>query len=277
MRYPRVLTVQDLSCAGQCSLTVALPVLSACGAETCVLPTAVLSTHTGGLGRPYIRDLTEDMPHIAAHWENAEIRFDMISCGYLGSVEQMEQVERVFDRLVVPGCVKVIDPAMADPGTLYAGFDDAFVEGMKRFCIQADWLLPNLTEACLLTGSEYRTNYGCTYIDELLKKLSAMGCKGIVLTGVSFDEATTGAVIWEQGRSTYYRHERLERNCHGTGDIFAAVFTGALAKGKTASEAVKIAADYTLACMKLTMAENTRPYGVMFEPLLGELIRSLQG
>ena len=276
MHYPRILTVQDISCAGQCSLTVALPILSACGAETCVLPTAILSTHTGGLGKPHIRDLTGDMSCIANHWEAAGIRFDAISCGYLGSAAQMEQVEYVLDCLAAPGCVKIIDPAMADHGKLYAGFDRAFVDAMKRFCTKADWLLPNLTEACLLTGSEYRTAYDRAYIDDILEKLSAMGCRGIVLTGVSFGETTTGVMVWEQGRSTYYRHERLERNCHGTGDIFAAVFTGALAKGKSASEAVKIAADYTLACMKLTLEENTRPYGVMFEPLLGELIRELQ-
>ena len=276
MHYPRILTIQDISCVGQCSLTVALPILSACGAETCVLPTAILSTHTGGLGKPHIRDLTGDMPCIAKHWETAGIRFDAISCGYLGSAAQMEQVEYVLDCLAAPGCVKIIDPAMADHGKLYAGFDRAFVDAMKRFCAGADWLLPNLTEACLLTGSEYRTAYDRAYIDDILEKLSAMGCRGIVLTGVSFGETTTGVMVWEQGRSTYYRHERLERNCHGTGDIFAAVFTGALTKGKSAAEAVKIAADYTLACMKLTLTENTRPYGVMFEPLLGELIRGLQ-
>ena len=199
-----------------------------------------------------------------------------ISCGYLGSAEQMEQVEWVFDRLSAPGCLKIIDPAMADHGKLYAGFDDAFVEAMKRFCTKADWLLPNLTEACLLTGSEYRTNYDRHSIETLLKKLSGMGCKGIILTGVSFEEATTGVMVWEQGGSTCYQHERLEQNCHGTGDLFAAAFTGALAKGKAAAEAVKLAADYTLACMRLTAAENTRPYGIMFEPLLGELIRALQ-
>ena len=276
MHYPRILTIQDISCAGQCSLTVALPILSACGAETCVLPTAILSTHTGGLGKPHVRDLTEDMPRIASHWEETEIRFDIISCGYLGSAAQMERVEDVFSRLAAPGCVKIIDPAMADHGKLYAGFDEAFVESMKKFCAGADWLLPNLTEACLLTGTEYTTSYDRAYIDHLMEMLSGTGCRGIVLTGVSFEETTTGVMVWEQGHSTYYKHERLERNCHGTGDLFAAVFTGALAQGKTAAEAVKIASDYTLACMKLTAAENTRPYGVMFEPLLGELIGALQ-
>lgn len=275
MRYPRVLTVQDLSCAGQCSLAVALPVLSACGAETCVLPTAILSTHTGGLGKPHVRGLSEDMPQIAAHWEKAEIRFDVISCGYLGSAGQMERVERIFERLAAPGCIKIIDPAMADHGKLYAGFDGSFAEAMKRFASKADWLLPNLTEACLLTGTPYETDYDRAWIDGLLEKLSGTGCGGIVLTGVSFEETTTGVMVWEQGNSTYYGHERLKQNCHGTGDLFAAAFTGALAQGKSAAEGVKIAADYTLACMKLTAAENTRPYGVMFEPLLGELIRAL--
>ncbi len=276
MHYPRILTIQDISCAGQCSLTVALPILSACGAETCVLPTAVLSTHTGGLGKPHIRDLTEDMPYIAAHWVEAGITFNAISCGYLGSAAQMEQVEAVFDRLAAPDCVKIIDPAMADHGKLYAGFDENFVEAMKQFCAKADWLLPNLTEACLLTGTEYRVQYDRNWVEVLLEKLSVHGCKGIVLTGVSFEENTTGVMVWEQGNSTYYEHKRLSQNCHGTGDIFAAAFTGALVKGKTAAEAVKIAADYTLSCMRLTAAENTRPYGVMFEPLLGELIRAIQ-
>lgn len=275
MHYPRILTIQDISCAGQCSLTVALPILSACGGEACPLPTAVLSTHTGGLGKPHIRDLTEDMPPVVSHWAQAGIRFDAISCGYLGSVAQVEHVSGLFDTLAAPGCVKIIDPAMADHGKLYAGFDGDFVEHMKTFCARADWLLPNITEACLLTGTVYRTDYDRNWAEELLEKLSRLGCRGIVLTGVSFEPTTTGVMVWEQGNCTYYAHERLAGSCHGTGDIFAAVFTGALTRGKTAEAAVQIAADYTLSCMKLTLAENTRPYGVMFEPLLGELISAL--
>lgn len=275
MQYPRILTVQDISCAGQCSLTVAHPILSACGAEVCVLPTAILSTHTGGLGKPHIRDLTEDMPSIAAHWQQAGITFNAISCGYLGSVAQMETVADVMRELAAPSCVRIIDPAMADHGRLYAGFDHSFVEAMKGFCGKADWLLPNLTEACLLTDTKFQGEYDRPWVEDLLEKLSVHGCKGIVLTGVSFEKNTTGVMVWEQGHSAYYKHQRLEQNCHGTGDIFAAAFAGALVKGKNAAEAAKIAADYTLSCMKLTLAENTRPYGVMFEPLLGQLISAL--
>ena len=271
MHYPRVLTIQDISCVGQCSLTVALPILSACGVEACALPTAVLSTHTGGLGKPHVRDLTEDLTPIAAHWEQAGIRFDVISCGYLASTAQMDAVGEIMDRLAAPGCVKIIDPAMADHGKLYAGFDDDFVEKMKRFCAKADWLLPNLSEACLLTGTAYKTEYDHSWVENLLEKLSVLGCSNILLTGVSFDETTTGVMVWERGHSSYYGHQRLEQNCHGTGDIFAAVFAGALARGRNAAQGAKLAADYTLSCMKLTQAENTRPYGVLFEPLLGEL------
>ena len=272
MKYPRILTVQDVSCLGQCSLTVALPILSACGAECCVLPTAVLSTHTGGLGKPHVRDLTDDMAPIARHWREQGMTFDLICSGYLGSAAQMAQVESVFDTLAAPGCVKIIDPAMADHGKLYAGFDGAFVESMKKFCAKGDWLLPNITEACLLTGTEYRAEYDRAWIDGLLEKLGAMGCANVALTGVSFDGETTGVMV----NGEYVAHRRLPRGCHGTGDIFAAVFAGALAKGRSGMEAARLAAEFTLSCMELTLAENTRPYGVMFEPLLGELIRTIR-
>lgn len=275
MRYPRILTIQDISCAGQCSLTVAHPILSACGAETCVLPTAILSTHTGGLGKPHIRDLTGDLAPVVDHWERAGLKFDAVSCGYLGSAAQMELVTDALERLAAPGCKVIIDPAMADHGKLYAGFDDSFVEAMKKFCTRADWLLPNITEACLLTGTAYRAEYERVWIDGLLARLEELGCGNVVLTGVSFEEDTTGVMVRERGNSTYYSHLRLSQSCHGTGDIFAAAFTGALVKGKSAVEAASIAADYTLSCMKLTLRENTRPYGVMFEPLLGELISAL--
>lgn len=275
MYYPRVLTVQDLSCLGQCSLTVALPVLSACGVESCVLPTALLSTHTGGLGQPHVRNLTEDLPRIAEHWVREGICFDAVLCGYLGNVAQMERLEQLLPGLEAPGCLRIIDPAMADHGRLYAGLDLSYAERMKQFCAGADWLLPNLTEACLLTGTPYRTRFGAPALEELVERLAALGCGGIVLTGVSPDADTTGVLVWEQGRSIRYSHAKLAQNCHGTGDLFAAAFTGALVRGKPAQEAARLAADFTLECMKVTLAENTRRYGVMFEPVLSQLIQAL--
>ena len=154
MSYKRILTIQDISCVGQCSLTVALPILSACGVETCVLPSAVLSTHTAGFSGYTFRDLTEDMPAIKDHWVKEGIAFDGVYTGYLGSTKQIDYVKEIIAATAKDG-VAIIDPAMADNGKLYPGFDAAFVEEMKKLCATADYLLPNLTEACLLTDTEY--------------------------------------------------------------------------------------------------------------------------
>jgi len=185
MNYKKILTIQDISCVGQCSLTVALPVISACGIETCVLPSAVLSTHTAGFSGYTFRDLTEDMPAIRSHWQKEGIFFDAIYTGYLGSTKQIAYVSDIFDTVGSDTCVKIVDPAMADNGKLYPGFDAAFVEAMKGLAGKADYLVPNITEAAFLTGAEYKTEYDRTYIDELLNKLTALGAKHIILSGVS--------------------------------------------------------------------------------------------
>ena len=275
MSYPRILTVQDISCVGQCSLTVALPVVSACGVEACPIPSAVLSTHTAGFKNFTFRDLTNDMPLIRNHWIAENIKFDALYTGYLGSAQQIEYVKDLLGSVIKSGGLAVIDPAMADNGKLYLGFDDAFVSEMKKLCAEADYLIPNITEAALLTGIEYKTEYDKSYIDSLLKELVNIGCKNIILTGVSYSPSSTGVVIYENGNYSYYEHEKIERGCHGTGDIYASVFVGALMRGKSAYEAAKIAADFTLLCIKETLKEPDHWYGVKFEPVLGELIKAL--
>ena len=275
MNYPRILTVQDISCVGQCSLTVALPILSACGIETCVLPSAVLSTHTAGFKGYTFRDLTEDMPAIRAHWVKEGIAFDGIYTGYLGSTGQIAQVKALFDETAAPGCVKIVDPAMADNGALYPGFDTAFVEAMKGLCAAADYVLPNITEACFLTGAEYRTEYDRAYIDDLLARLTGLGCANVVLTGVSYAPGRTGVVVLQQGVYHYYEHEKLPNGCHGTGDIYASSFVGALVRGRSACDAARIAADYTVECIKATAQVQDHWYGACFEPVLPRLIAAL--
>lgn len=275
MAYPKVLTVQDISCVGQCSLTVALPIISACGVETCVLPSAVLSTHTGGFTGYTFRDLTEDMPAIKDHWVKEGIHFDAIYTGYLGSAKQIDYVADILSDTAAANCVKIVDPAMADNGKLYPGFDAAFVESMKSLCGKADYVLPNITEACFLTGVEYKTEYDRAYIDELLEKMTALGCRNIIFTGVSYRPDKTGVVVLENGVYSYYEHEKLSVSCHGTGDIYASAFTGALVRGKSACDAAKIAADYTLECIKATAEEENHWYGAKFEPVLMKLIQSL--
>ena len=275
MAYPKVLTIQDISCVGQCSLTVALPIISACGVETCVLPSAVLSTHTAGFSGYTFRDLTEDMPAIRQHWVKEGIKFDAIYTGYLGSTKQIDYVADIFADTAAENCVKIVDPAMADNGNLYPGFDMAFVEAMKGLCAKADYVLPNLTEACFLTGVEYKKTYDRAYIDLILEKLTALGCKNVIFTGVSYAPGKTGIVVLENGVYSYYEHDFLPTSCHGTGDIYASAFVGALVRGKSAYDAAKIAADYTVACIEATAQEENHWYGAKFEPVLIKLIQSL--
>ncbi|MBQ9957251.1 MAG: pyridoxamine kinase [Ruminococcus sp.] len=275
MAYKKVLTIQDISCVGQCSLTVALPIISACGIETCVLPSAVLSTHTAGFKGYTFRDLTEDMPAIKNHWVSEGIKFDAVYTGYLGSTKQIEYVEDIFGSVGSEDCITIVDPAMADNGNLYPGFDDAFVEAMKNLAGKAQYIVPNITEACFLTGMEYKTEYDKEYIQMLLDKLTALGCRNIILTGVSYSADKTGVIVLENGALSYYEHEKLSNSCHGTGDIYASAFVGALVRGKSSYDSAKIAADYTVECIKATAQEDNHWYGAKFEPVLIKLIEAL--
>lgn len=276
MDYKRILTIQDISCVGQCSLTVALPILSACGLETAILPSAVLSTHSVGFRDFTFRDLTEDIPAIEHHWQQEGIRFQAVYTGYLGSARQIEMVQDICRNLLVPGGKKIVDPAMADRGELYPVFDMDFVQEMKKLVGEGDIVLPNITEASLLTDTEYREEYDEEYICGLVDGIHRLGAGTVVLTGVSYDAQSTGVLVSEQGKKTYYRHELLDRGCHGTGDVYASSFVGAYMHGKTVPEAARIAADYTLACIKNTLDDPDHWYGVKFEPLLGELIDALK-
>lgn len=275
MDYQRILTVQDISCVGQCSLTVALPILSAAGHETCILPSAVLSTHTAGFSGYTVRDLTADLPAIAAHWQKEGICFKAIYTGYLGSAEQIEDVKKLFRTCAAEGCITVVDPAMADNGALYPAFDMAYVEQMKTLAFAAQIILPNITEACLLTGYPYRETYDEAYVSGLLDSLRAAGAKTVILTGVSYQEQTTGVVVMEGEHRRYYAHKRYSKGCHGTGDVYASAFVGALLCGKEAYEAARIAADYTLRCIEVTRHDPNHWYGVKFETVLPEYIRAL--
>ena len=275
MSYRRILTVQDISCVGQCSLTVALPILSACGLETCILPSAVLSTHTGGFTGYTFRDLTEDMPAIEAHWVKEGLKFDAVYTGYLGSAKQIDYVKSMLRSLAAPGCLAVVDPAMADNGKLYVGFDDAFVESMRSLVREADYLLPNITEAALLTGMDYREHYDEAYADALAEKLMALGAKNLVLTGVGFRPEYTGVLVYENGERKYYEHRKISQGCHGTGDVYASAFVGSLLQGHSAYDAAVIAADYTVACIEYTRQLPDHWYGVAFEPVLPELMKKL--
>jgi len=276
MDYKKILTIQDISCVGQCSLTVALPIVSACGIETCVIPSAVLSTHTAGFSGYTFKDLAQEIPAIANHWKKENIKFDGIYTGYLGSTEQIDYVLDIIKNLLKDGAQAIIDPAMADNGKLYPAFDMAYVNAMKRLCAAADIIIPNITEACFLADIKYQETYDEAYIKGLLSALSAIGCKKIVLTGVGYKEGKTGVVVYDNGDYKYYEHIKFAKGCHGTGDVYASAFVGALMRGKDIFESAKIAADYTVECIEYTSGDESHWYGVKFEPVLPSLIKKVQ-
>ena len=275
MNYKRILTIQDISCVGQCSLTVAHPFLSACGQETCILPSAVLTTHTMGYSFPFIRDLTDDIPDLQMHWQKEHILFDAIYTGYLGSTKQVAYVENILQTMTVPGGKTIVDPAMADHGKLYPAFDMEYVEAMKGLVSKADVVIPNLTEACFLTGCTYQESYDKDNIMNIISKLHAMGIKWAVLTGIAFQSDMTGVLISGEGTLDHYVHPKISRNFHGTGDVYASAFVGSWISGKTMNEAARIAADYTCKCIENTIDDESHWYGVKFETALPYLIGRL--
>ncbi len=275
MSYKKILTIQDISCVGQCSLTAALPILSACGMETCILPSAVLSTHSVGFDGYTFRDLTEDMPKIQAHWQKEGIAFDAIYTGYLGNTRQIAYIKEIFATMGKPGCVRFVDPVMADSGKLYPGLDEDYVSAMGELCSIADVILPNITEACLLTDTEYRETYDETYIKAMVTKLSKLGPKTVILTGVGYSTDKTGVVVYENGLLHHYEHDRIETICHGTGDVFASSFVGAVMRGLPAVQAAAIAADFTFQSIVNTYEDKSHWYGVRFETALKDLILRL--
>ena len=277
MSYKKILTIQDISCVGQCSLTVALPIISACGVETCVLPSAVLSTHTAGFKGYTFRDLTDDMPDIRAHWEKEGIKFDAIYTGYLGSTKQIDYVKDIFASGSKEGTVTIVDPAMADNGKLYPAFDEEYVEAMKGLCASADFIVPNMTEAALLAGMHYEEGEDRRYVDKVMDRLIEMGCKNIILKGLPSKNGNyIGILMYIDGKMDYYEHEKLPNSCHGTGDVYASAFVGALMRGKSANEAARIAAEYAMECIKETAKLDNHWYGAAFELALPKLIEMLK-
>lgn len=273
----RILTIQDISCVGRCSLTVALPVISAMGVECAVLPTAVLSNHT--LFKNFTcKDLSGEIHPIMDVWEKEGITFDGIYTGYLASADQCRQICGLFDRFAGKDTLVLADPAMADNGKLYAGFDDSFPAEMAKVCAKADIILPNITEACLMTGMKYRTEYDESYISEMLERLLKLGCKTAVVTGVSFSPELLGAAYLTHGGNPSYVFTRRCSQCyHGTGDLYASAVMGGIMRGMELNSALELAGEFTASCIEATASSTTpRWYGVEFESQIGNLTQMVQ-
>lgn len=277
----RLLTIQDISCVGQCSLTVALPVISACGIETAVLPSSVLSTHTAGFSRYTFRDLTDDMEKILAHWKKENIKFDAFYTGYV-SKSQIPIILKIMDETAAPGALRIVDPVMADNGKLYPGFDSDFPSEMAKLCKGADVILPNITEASFLLGIPYpgdnleKQDYDREYIEKMLKDLYELGAKNVVLTGVSFKKDQLGCACYEGKNIEYYFNKRINKSMHGTGDVYASSFAGGLLRGLSVPKAAALGADFVIKSMEATMDDESHWYGVKFEKALPYLIKRLE-
>lgn len=270
----RIVTVQDISCVGKCSLTVALPIISALGVEAAILPTAVLSTHTMFSGFT-CKDLTDQIEPVAAHWKAEKLGFDAVYTGYLGSFEQIDLMKKFFADFRTENNFCFVDPAMADNGKLYPAFDEAFARHMATLCAAADVIVPNITEACYMTGTEYKAEYDEEYVKALLLRLSELGTPLCILTGVSFEEGSTGVMGYDRAKDEfyYYRHDKLPVSYHGTGDIFSSTCLGAMVSGLDWKQAVRVAADYTARCIDITIKDPEGCwYGVNFEQAIPYLI-----
>lgn len=273
----RVLTIQDISCLGKCSLTVALPLISAMGAETVILPTAVLSTHTMFQGFT-CKDLSDQIVPITEHWKKEGVKFDAIYTGYLGTEEEIERVKGIFRDFGSEDTLLFVDPAMADNGKLYPAFDEHYAKANATLCGYGDVIVPNITEACFMTDTEYKEHYDEAYVKDLLAKLVKLGSKTVALTGVSLSEGKTGVMGYDSVKDEYfsYQNDLVPAVYHGTGDIFSSVVVGALMNNISWKDSLKIAADYTAETIRVTMKDPKKPwYGVDFESTIPTLIKTL--
>lgn len=270
----KILTIQDISCFGKCSITIALPVISAMGVETVILPTAVLSTHTMFKGFT-VKDLTDQLIPITEHWKKEQIHFDAIYTGYLGSAEEIAITQRIFEEFGSDDTMIFVDPVMADNGKLYPAFDMEYAKLNAGLCGKADIIVPNITEACFMTGMPYKEVYDEAYILEMLDRLAKLGAKTVVVTGVSLSEGKTGVYGLDtvSGEHFVYQNDRIDAAYHGTGDLFSSVSVAGIVRGLPVLDAFGIAADYTARTIAVTMENPEKPwYGVDFEATLPELI-----
>jgi len=273
----RIMTIQDVCSVGKCSLTVALPIISAAGVEAGVIPTAVLSTHTM-FPKYTFCDLTGEIQKISDTLSELEIDFDAVYTGYLGSFQQLGLVSDFIDRFKTDKTTVLIDPVMADNGKLYTGFTPEFAASMAKLVSKADLVIPNLTEVAFMLNIPHRESYDEEYVRDVLRQLTALGCPTAAITGISFEPDKIGVYYYDSrtDKYFYYCNEKLPVSYHGTGDIFASATLGGLMRGLTPEDALTLAVDFTLECMHLTVNDPERRfYGVNFEQALPMYIKRI--
>ena len=269
----KILTIQDISCYGQCSITVALPVISAFGIETAVLPSAVLSTHTSGFTDFTVRDLTEDLPEIRKHWEKEGIEFDAIYTGFIASKEQLDYIKDIIDSRLKPDGLVFVDPAMADHGEFYNGFDQDFADAMGELCKLGDYILPNTTEACYILHKPWKETFSKDEMIEMAKELKAFTNRYVILKGYENDNQEMGMIVLDKEEDTIeiVYNDKVDYVSHGTGDVFASAFVGSTMLDKSPTSAAKIAGEFTKKAIEKTIGDETHTYGVKFEQAIPEI------
>ena len=269
----KILTIQDISCFGQCSITVALPVVSAFGIETAVLPSAVLSTHTSGFTDFTVRDLTEDLPAIKKHWEKEGIYFDAIYTGFIASMEQLDYIKDIINSRLKPGGIVFVDPAMADHGEFYNGFDQEFADKMGELCKLGDYILPNTTEACYILHKPWKEEFSKEEMIEMAEELSAFTKRHVILKGDTHKENKLGMLVLDKTESSleFVYNDKVDYVSHGTGDVFASAFVGSTLIGKNPCSAARIAGEFTKKAIEKTIGDENHTYGVKFEQVILEL------
>lgn len=277
-KQKKAVLINDISCLGRCSMTAAMPIISACGIESVPLPTGLFSAHTEFEG--FVRtDLTEKLSEIADHWKNLDVRFDCIYSGYLASIDQAEAVKRFFLDFKKSDTLCIVDPVMGDNGAFYKGIDETFIGEMRFLCSVADIIVPNVTEACMLTETEMPTDgYDLDFIKELLISLRNLGTEKLVVTGIDFNDGQIGCAVYDSltGKANMFFTPKAEGRFPGTGDVFAAALTAAVLNGKDFTDAVQIAMGFTCNCVEETVdSESERKYGLCFEPQIKNLIKEL--
>ena len=271
MNNKKIVTVQDISCYGQCSITVALPILSAFGYETAILPSAILSTHTSGFKNFTVHDLSDEIPLIINHWNNEGIKYDVLYSAYLGEVKHIDYVLKIKNELLADNGLYILDPVMGDNGKLYPAFNNDYVIAMRRLVKVADIIIPNLTEAAFLADIPYQEKYDEKYIKELLNKLHTMGAKKVVITGVSYEDNSIGIAILDN-EYTYYKHRKISKSYHGTGDIYTSAFLGVFLNTNDLYKSCALAADFVVKAIENTIDDDKHNYGVKFEPILAKFV-----
>ena len=269
----KILTIQDISCYGQCSITVALPIVSAFGIETAILPSAVLSTHTAGFTDFTVRDLTEDLPEIRKHWEKEEIYFDAIYTGFIASIEQLDYIKDIIDSRLKPGGIVFVDPAMADHGEFYNGFDQEFADKMGELFKLGDYILPNTTEACYILHKPWKEEFTREEMLEMADELSQFTKRHVILKGDTNEDGKLGMIVLDKKESSceIVYNDKIDYISHGTGDVFASAFVGSIMRGKSPSQAAQIAGEFTKKAIEKTVGDENHKYGVKFEQVILDL------